>query len=231
MNNLKFVLLILVSINLYAENSVENKLDKLNIPSHRVSPLISKDKLYVVNKRYSSLVKRHEINLSGANDFAAEGHLITRQVTASYQFHLDSKWSFGLSRTNYYNELSKAGKTLFENKQILSDSDYAYSSTQVFTSFNTIYGKVRFAKDSVVYFDQFVSLGIGKVDLKSGSQNLATLDLGLAFWIGKNYSFKTGLKNEFYTQRQLSGETDVHNGMGYVSFGYLFGGNSIWGFI
>lgn len=226
MNKLLLASLFFYSINVIANDSIETKLEKLNIPSDRISPLISNDKLYIVNSRYSSLDKRHEVSFSGANDFASEGHLLTRQVFLTYQFHLNSKWSFGLRKTNYYNELSNAGKVLFENKSILADNDFALNSLEAFTSYNTIYGKIRFSKDSVVYFDQYISLGFGKVDLSSGSQNLLSADLGLAFWIGKNYSFKTGLKNEFYTQRQLLGDNETHNAMGYISFGYLFGGNS-----
>lgn len=227
MNKYKIILAFAVSLNAYSVEKIEDKLDKLRIPSDRVTPLVSKDKLYVVNQRYSTLKNRHEISILGGNDFAAEGHLLTRQLGLSYQYHLNSKWSFGLRRTSYFNELSEAGKTLFENQSILSDTDFALSNTELFTSYNTVYGKVRFAKDNVLYFDQYVSLGLGKVDLKSGNQNMASIDLGLSFWIGKNFSFKTGLRNELYNQRQLMGEKSIHNAIGYLSFGYLFGGDKI----
>lgn len=223
MHKILVITLVMFSTNIIASTSLEDKLKKLSIPDDKITPLISEDKIYVVNTRYSSLTNRHELLVSGANDFMAEGHLVTKQASIAYQYHLNPKWSFGLRMTNYFNELSEAGKLLFKKNAILADTDFALKSNELFTSYNTIYGKVRFSKDRVVYFDQYISLGLGKVKLKSQEQNMGIVDLGLSFWIGKNMSFRTGLKNEFYSQQQISGEKDTHNAMGYVSFGYLFG--------
>lgn len=219
--------LIMGSFTVKASDELEKKLKKLNVPDNQVSPIVSKDKLYIINTRYSSLEKRHEIDFAGANNFMADSHLITRQTSLSYRFHYNEKWGAGLRYTNYYNELSDAGKTLFNRKDLLPDSDFAYKSTEAFINFNTMYGKLRYAKDSVVYFDQYISLGAGQVDLQSGGQNMGTLDIGFSFWLGKNYSMRAGLKNEFYQQRQLTGDRNIHNAMGYLSFGYLFGGRTI----
>ena len=94
---------------------------------------------------------------------------------------------------------------------------------ELFVNYNTIYGKLRWSEDSVVYFDQYISLGGGKVKLSSGDKNLALADIGLSFWLGNHGSARIGLKNEFYQQNQLSGSRNIHNGIGYIEFGYLFG--------
>lgn len=219
--------LVAVSPASAATDELELKLQKLKVPSDKVSPVISKDKLYIVNARYSSLDKRHEIDIAGANNFMADSHLVTRQTALSYRYHFNEKWGVGLRYTNYFNELSDAGKTLFERKDLLPDSDFAYKSTELFVNYNTMYGKLRYAQDSVLYFDQYVSLGVGQVNLQSGDQTMGILDLGFSFWIGKSYSMRAGLKNEFYQQQQLTGSRDIHNAMGYLSFGYLFGGKRI----
>lgn len=36
-------------------------------------------------------------------------------------------------------------------------------------------------------------------------------------------SSRFGIKNEFYSQKKVSGDADAYNAMGYVEFGYLFG--------
>jgi len=205
------------------KDSLENKLDQLNIPSDRVTPLVSRDKLYIVNSRYSNLNKRHELSFAGGNNYTAESHLVNRQMALSYRFHYSSRVSGGIRHTDYQNELSEAGKTLFKNKALVPDSDFAFKSTEAFITYNTIYGKMRVSKTKVVYFDQYVSIGAGKIDLASGEETLTNVDLGVAFWLGSNMSARIGVKNEFYVQGRLNGKEKVHNAVGFIEFGYLFG--------
>ncbi len=205
------------------KGTLDKKLDDLRIPTDKVTPTLSKDKLYIVNTRYSSLRNRHELTLGGANNFTADSHLEMQQATLSYRYHLNEDWSFGLRHVEYYNDLSDAGEKLFNDSKIVPDTDYALSSQEIFASYNTIYGKLRFNKDTVVYFDQYIALGYGEVKLESGEVGMGILDLGFAFWIGTNFSSRVGLKNEFYKQDQLSGSRNIHNAMGYLEIGYLFG--------
>lgn len=224
---MKILLLISVlvgSLNLMAQESeLEKKLDALNIPDDKVTNVLSQDQLYVVNERYSSLVNRHELTLMGANNFTADSHLSTQQAALSYRYHLNADWSFGARYTRYTNKLTDAGQRLFDDKKILPDSDFALNGRELFVNYNTIYGKLRWTEDTVVYFDQYVALGGGKVKLSSGSKNLYFADLGFSFWLGKHMSTRVGFKNEFYTQSQLNGNRNIHNGIGYLEFGYLFG--------
>lgn len=227
MKILSLLFLVFLAGSAQAAEGLEKKLELLKVPDNKVSSLVEKDKLHVVNTRYSSLEKRHEVSVLGANNFNGDSHIVSRQAGLAYRFHWNQKWSAGLRLTNYYNELSGAGKDLFDEEKILPDHDYAKSSKDVFISYNTIYGKLRFSQDTIVYFDQYVSLGYGKVDLASTEENLYLADLGFAFWLGKNMSARIGLKNEFYVQNKMKGDRNIHNAMGYVSFGYLFGGKSL----
>ena len=210
---------------LYGQENLEleKKLDALNIPDDKVTTVLSEDKFYIVNTRYSSLVNRHELTLQGANNFTADSHLSTQQTALSYRYHINSTWSLGARYTRYSNKLTDAGQRLFDDKKILPDTDYAKNGQELFVNYNTIYGKLRWTQDTVVYFDQYIALGGGKVSLASGPKNLAFVDLGLSFWLGSHMSARTGFKNEFYTQTQLSGPRSIHNGIGYIEFGYLFG--------
>ncbi len=219
----KFVVLVsfLFVSNLYA--SLESKLDSLNIPDDKVSPVISKDKLYIVNTRYSSLVNRHELTMGGSNDFLPDSHMDTKQFLATYRYHINSDWSLGLRYSSYSNKLTPAGEKLYEEKNLLPDSDYALKSTEIFGNYNLFYGKLRVSDKQVVYFDNYLALGFGEVELAQGNTSVYSADIGLAFWLGKNFSSRFGLKNEFYTQKKLDGETLTHNMMGYIEFGYLFG--------
>ena len=204
-------------------SKLENKLDALAIPDDKVTPLLSQDQLYIVNTRYSSLVNRHEFTLQGGHNFTSDSHLDSKGVALSYRYHLNSDWSFGLRYSEYQNKLTGAGDRLFNDQKLLPDTDFAKSSSEIFATYNTIYGKLRWSQDTVVYFDQYISLGVGQMDLASGKTNHGVADVGLAFWLGKHMSARIGLKNEFYNQQQLSGEVFKANSFGYLEIGYLFG--------
>jgi len=225
MKNFLIASLITVSFSSFAQSSseLELKLDALNVPDDKVTPVISEDKLYVVNTRYSSLINRHEIGLMGANNFTSDSHLTTQNVSGTYRYHINGKFGLGLRYSRFTNKLTSAGQKLFADKKILPDTDYALNSKEIFVNYNTIYGKLRLTEDSVVYFDQYASLGAGKIKLASGEKNVFSLDLGFAFWLGQHGSSRFGLKNEFYKQQQLSGARNVHNVVGYLELGYLFG--------
>ena len=222
-HSLLFLSLPLSVLGADKKTGLEQKLDELNIPDDKVTPVLSKDNLFIVNTRYSSLVNRHEVGIQGSHNFTADSHLDTKQMAASYRYHLNSKWSFGLRYNYYSNKLTSAGQRLLDDKQIVPDQDFAYNSQEIFATYNTIYGKLRWSADTVVYFDQFISLGGGQIELASGKTNHAMLDFGLAFWISKHGSFRVGLRNEVFNQAQMAGEVLKHNTMGYLEMGWLFG--------
>ena len=223
MKKLLVVSLALSSMNLFAAVDLEKKLDALNIPDDKVSPMISQDKLHIVNTRYSSLVNRYEVTLAGANDFMADSHMDTKQFFATARYHIDSKWGIGIRHSQYNNQLTAAGNQLFKDSQLLPDSDFAIKSTEIFGTYHGLYGKLRVNTEQVVYFDQYMTLGYGDVELASGTAKTMSVDLGVAFWIGKHMSSRFGIKNDFYTQKKISGSADAYNAMGYIEFGYLFG--------
>lgn len=226
-NILVYSLLILaLPVNLLAEDKqtgLEQKLDELSIPDDKVTPVLSKDNLYIVNTRYSSLTNRHEVGVQGSHNFTADSHLDVKQISGSYRYHLNSKWSFGLRYNYYTNELTSAGQRLLDDKQIIPDQDFAYNSQEIFATYNTIYGKLRWSQETVVYFDQYFSLGAGQIELASGKTNHALLDIGLAFWLKKHGSMRVGVRNEVYSQAQTAGDVLKHNAMGYIEMGWLFG--------
>lgn len=233
---MKFLLIGLLSLSVFAAkdapknqdklDDLERRLDLLNIPDDRVTPVLEKEKLRIVNKRYSSLVNRHEIEMMGGNNFNADSHMATRQIGLGYRYHINQDWSLGYRYTEYDNELTDAGQKLFDEKNIVPDKDYADKSNEVFVNYNAIYGKFRLGAERVVHFDQYIALGYGDIALASGNTQFYIADVGVALWLGKNFSSRFGVKNEFYEQTQLNGKQNTHNAMGYVSFGYLFGEGS-----
>lgn len=226
----KLISLTLIGFSTFAvaNTDLTNKLDELRVPDDKVSPVVTEDKLYIVNKRYSSLVNRHELSFSGGKNMNSVSHIDNKLTSWLYRYHINSNFQVGLRYNTYYNDLTSSGKTLYKEEALLPDTDFAFKSTSAFLGINTFYGKMRLTEKSVIYFDQFVSLGYGEVDLaENGLQKMINLDAGFSFWMGKKMSLRFGLNNEFYSQRRRSGLTNVHNMMGYFELGYLFGQGTI----
>lgn len=221
-------LLLVTSTSVIAQTDLTKKLDDLRIPDDKVSPMVTEDNLYIVNKRYSSLVNRHEVSLAGANNFSSVSHIDNTALTAAYRYHINSTFSLGIKYSDYYNELTPAGEKLYKEEKILPDTDFAYKSTSAFLGVNTFYGKMRLTDETIIYFDQYVNLGYGDIELsRNGVQKMINVDLGFVFWGGKHISTRIGLNNEFYSQRKVDGLSNVHNMMGYFEVGYLFGEGNI----
>jgi outer membrane beta-barrel protein len=122
------------------------------------------------------------------------------------------------------NELSAAGKKLVNQQNVIPDRDYIKSQTDLVGEYNLFYGKMRLDLDQVVYFDQFWNLGVGQIELGRGTATAMIIDAGFAIWMGKMMSARIGLKNDFYKEQNLKGDTNVHNMIGYLSLGVLLGG-------
>lgn len=215
-----FIILAMVSSPAFSDD-LSSKLDDLNVPDDKVTDLLSEENLISVTGRYSSLDFRHEFSIKGANNFTSDSHLETRQLSGTYRFHLNSRWSVGASYHEYENKLSSAGERLFFEKAVLPDSDFAIKAADAFIGLHTVYGKLRLTSTQVVYFDHYINIGYGHVDLASGEQQMYTADTGFVFWVGKHGSFRLGVKNEFYRQQKLRESKNAHNAMGYLEVGVL----------
>jgi outer membrane beta-barrel protein len=221
---MKLLLSLLILTTTALAEDLKKELENLNVPNDRVTPLLSEDQLYVVNERYSSLTNRHELSMQLGNNFTAPSHMISTQRGLSYRYHLNPKWSFGARYVQINNQLSDSGQQLLQLNELVPDTDYATDSMDIFASFNTTYGKLRIGSNQVVYFDQYIALGAGTINMGNGTERMLNLDVGFDFWIGKNYSLRLGIKNEFFEYTKLSGaRANRYNAQGYLGFGYLFG--------
>jgi outer membrane beta-barrel protein len=226
MKNLKNILLV-TSLILSAEVSasqLESDLSSLAMPENKSPVSVTQDKLFAIQTRYAPLSNRHEVAFSLGKNFNQDGHIDSNQMGGIYRYHINDKWALGMNYFSMNNQLSSSGQKLLNDKGIIPDRDYIKSQTDVMAEYNLFYGKLRFGMDQVTYFDQYIGLGAGNVQLGRGSTTAAVLDAGIAFWLGKKGSARLGLKNDFYKEQNVNGSTNVHNMVGYFAFGYLLGG-------
>lgn len=208
-----------------AKTSLDQQLEQLQMPSNQLPGTASQDKLYSVQLRYVPIVRAHEISLMGSRDFNADGHLDANQVGLDYRYHFNDKWAIKFNYTRGFNELNKSGRLLLEANKLVPDSDYFISKADVGAEYNLFYGKFRLGSDKVFYFDQYVGLTAGMIELRRGTQPVAGVDTGFAFWLGKSGSLRLGLHNNFYQETDGLGQKALtRNMMGYLSLGLLLGG-------
>lgn len=182
------------------------------------------EKLYSVQTRYSPLRFTSEINVGGGRNMSGDSFLVTQELTAAYRFHFTDRWSLALGGSYVFNELNGTGQRLFTEERRLPDLTYAKSRADLAVGFNTFYGKFRLSMDNVFYFDQYIQLGGGIVNMPNAAVKALTADAGFAFWIGKRGTFRVGLKDWYYQEKRMMSQGSNHNLIAHLDLGILLGG-------
>ena len=219
------IVLILLSGGLAAQNKLEEQLEALNIPSNQLPDVVSREKIYAIQTRHNDLNKKHEWFIGGGNQILGSGHLSHRRFGMNYSYNFNPKWALRINAAKAFNDLNDSGKLLLERQELLPDKDFSKQVFDVQTSYNAFYGKFRLSMDRTFYFDQYVSLGAGVVDLHSGRVPMLTGDIGLTLWMRKNLPIRLGLRSELYREKRVTGEASNYNVIAHIDIGHLFGQN------
>lgn len=204
--------------------SLDDQLQSLSLPSNQPPASVSQEKLYAVQNRYSSLKWKSEFTFGGAKNFNADSFITATQLDLAYRIHLSDRFNLGLYGSKGYTSLSSAGERLM-TESILPDTAYVKYRANMMVGFNAFYGKIRFSMDHVVYFDQYIALGGGRVFLDTIPATAISGDVGFVFWLGKSGSIRMGLRDDFYNQQRRLASSQVHDLLGHVDVGVLFGGS------
>ncbi len=204
--------------------SLEEQLNSLGTPGNEAPVGLTSEQLYAVQNRYAVLKHRHEISLGGGNNFSSSSFLASQGFDATYRFYLTDRWFLGLNGSLVFNEYSRDGQGLVDKNSIVPDVGVTKYRADLLVGYNLFYGKFRLTMDKVFYFDQYVGIGPGVVWLQTGRRAAAVGDVGFAFWFGRNFSFRIGVKDYFFDEQRLVSHGLVHNFVGYLQAGYVFGG-------
>jgi outer membrane beta-barrel protein len=203
--------------------SLEDELQGLATPAN-TSPLsMTSEKLYSVQSRYSGLRLRSEFDFGGAWNFTSDSFVESRQLNAAYRFHLNGRWSVGVSGSWVVNDYSSAGQRLLRMTSMVPDTAYVKYRADLSLGFNAFYGKFRLTADRVFYFDQYWTLGPASIWMDTGQVYGASADAGFVFWLGRWGSLRLGLKDYFYRQQRVLSAGLVHDLTGHVDLGILLG--------
>ncbi len=186
-----------------------------------VPAAISKEKYYSIQTRNVTLKNRIEVLVGVGENFSSDGFLASEQVGGEIQYHLNDNWSLGVGYAQVFNKFKDSADRLLDAEGLLPDVDYAKTRMEVKIQYNLFYGKFRFTKDSVMYFDQYVALGFAQNTLGSGASPGPTFDAGFAFWVSNWGSVHLGVKDYYYQEKSRLSSGAHHNIHGYVQAGYL----------
>lgn len=200
--------------------TLEEEIKGLDV-EEQVPAAISKEKYYSIQSRNVSLKNRLEILASVAENFTGNGFMSSEQVGGEVQYHLNDDWSAAVGYNQVFNRFKESAERLLEVEGLLPDVDYAKSRIEGRIQYNLFYGKFRFTKDSVMYFDQYVSVGYASHTLGSGPAGGPVFDAGFAFWVSDWGSLHLGVKDYYYPETGRLTTGTHHNVHGYVQAGYL----------
>ena len=203
-----------------ATGSLEDEIKGLDVQD-AVPAQISKEKLYSIQNRNAPLKNRFEILVGFGENFTADSFLSSEQAGGELQYHLTDDWSVALAYHQVFNKFKDSADRLLETEGLLPDVDFARSRMEARVQYNLFYGKFRFTKDSVLYFDQYVSLGYAQNELGSGSSPGPVIDGGFAFWVSDWGSVHLGVKDYYYQEKARLSGGSRHNIHAYAQVGYL----------
>jgi outer membrane beta-barrel protein len=209
-----------------AAPSLEDQLQMLNLPENQGPAMISTEKLYSIQSRFSPLKGRFELGVGVAQDLTNSAFLSSQQVGGTIRYHMSDRWSIGLAGGQVFNSMTETARLLMQRDGILPDAAYAKYRANLEVGANTFYGKFRLGTDTVLYLDQYVALGGGVVGLNRGPAAMVTLDAGFAFWIGKSGVVRLGMKDHFYCETRELSSSMTHHWLGHIELGWMPGASS-----
>lgn len=204
--------------------SLEQQLNALNVPENQAPTLVSTEKLYAVQSRYIQLGLRHELSIGGGKNFTSDSFIDSQNVDLGYRFYISNRWFLNLNGSLVFNDLSSGAQALYAREKLLPDVAFTRARVDLMLGYQLFYGKFRLTMDNVFYFDQYVSLGPAWIDMDKGADWGVAGELGFAFWFGKNFSFRLGLRDYFVREVRFKGADYFHNLIGMAQAGWVFGG-------
>jgi len=208
---------------LSSAQTLESELDSLNLEkTEKVPEGSTKERLYSIQSRITELKNRVEILAGGGQNFSGDSFLQSRQMSLEGQFHFNDSWSAALAYSQLDNQWTNSTQQLINQKSLVPDVDYTTSRTEARVQYNTFYGKLRWQRDSVLYFDQYISLGYAWNNLASGTSPGPVADIGFAHWISNWGTVHWGVKDYYYQENGQLSSGYNNNIFGYLEVGYLF---------
>lgn len=223
MKNIFISLLISLSVSLKtnAAEPLVDELKSLDFSEGQAPQAIQNENYYSVQERMYPLTKKIEFSVSGAQEVGGGGFLNTNQVSGGLMYHFNDKWSVGVSYSQVYNDFTDAAEQVTK-KDVYPDITYTKNRTEYSAYYNLFYGKFRFSRDQVYYFDQYIGLGYTQSEMRLEKTTGFVADIGMAFWVPPYGGLKIGLKDYNQKEKTLTASSQQDHMNVYMGYSYLF---------
>jgi len=211
----------LFSLPAFAATSLEDQLHDMDA-GNSPPEAVSRENFYAVQARYLPLAWKSEVTVGGAINLTGDSFLSTKQLEVGYRLHFSDKWSLGAEYDSVSNSFTSAGNNLLTENGAVPDVPYAKSRTEVTAEYHVFYGKFRWSTETVSYFDQYVAVGPGIVQMNNGTTGAGVADAGFVFWIGRFGSMRIGVKDYVYNELYRSGPQLTNNLHVHLDAGVVF---------
>lgn len=180
----------------------------------------------VVQDRVVSRRKRLEISPEYSNVLGGDSYNMTHNIGLSTHFHFNPQWSIGFKYNYSLNQLRPEGEFLIEDgagagQPIIPDIDFPKNQVLALVNWYPIYGKMNLYDLGVAHFDIYGIIGVGQMELKSGTSATYTAGGGVGLWISQHLSTRFEMRYQNYRAVRYTGTVDMHTTVAGIQFGYL----------
>lgn len=216
------------------KNTLLNDLNTLG-ENQFLAPYIQKtstsSEVTVVQNRFYSRSKKHEIFTGLSYVTSGPAYFNTKAISMLYKVHINSQLSVGIDYAHFANTLSPAGVEVIKDGQfkLKNDPDFAFIPDLDFPKFSYMataswypsYGKLNLF-NKIMYFDLFLTSGVGQIFLKNKPSALFSFSLGSSFWITKKWTTRMELQSKLYKETWYNSQHNVVATQLMLSTGYMF---------
>lgn len=188
----------------------------------------------VVQNRFVERSNRFEIapEFSGIAN-GGDAYNRTTNAGLNVHYHINPSWSVGAKYNYSFNALTPEGKEMVERADSAAANDpkspnylypqvvYQKSEMLGFVNWYPIVGKLSFGKYGVAHFDTYLTAGYGQIELSNGSSPVASLGVGMGFWLGRNLTTRVEYRGEQYTAEYYSKTESMLTGVASVQMGWM----------
>lgn len=185
----------------------------------------------VIQNRFYSRSTKQELLTGLAYITSGPAYFNTTGVSMLYKFYINSKWSVGIDYSYFSNSLSPAGLQIIKDGEakLTNDPDFAFIPDLDFPKFSYTataswypsYGKFNLF-NKIMYFDLFLTSGVGQIVLKHKPSPLFLLSLGSSFWFTKKWTGRMELQSKLYKETWYSRKHNIMTTQVMLSTGYIF---------
>lgn len=188
----------------------------------------------VVQNRFVERSNRFEVapEFSGIAN-GGDAYNRTSNAGLNVHYHINPSFSVGAKYNYSFNSLTAEGREMVQRAENASaanpkDPNFLYpeiiyqkSEMLGFVNWYPVVGKLSFGKFGVAHFDTYLTAGYGQMELSNGSSPVASLGVGMGFWLNRNLTTRLEYRGEQYTAEYYSQTETMTTGVASVQMGWM----------